>query len=146
VRYFIILMLGITHAFVGAGVLVGANSTEPLWSVMWPDPMVNTQMTYTIDTLTLTFMQRTAAWLMKFWIYLVIAMLAAFAVSFFFSANTIIYVLMRKEVDATEIDDVYLEQIEDEFADASEPSAATSATGESPAPMQNADPGAPPNA
>ena len=38
--------------------------------------------------------------------------------SFYFSANTIIYFLMRHEVDATEMDDVYLEQADDEFAEA----------------------------
>jgi hypothetical protein len=44
-------------------------------------------------------------------------MLGAFAISFYFSANTIIYYLMRREVDATELDDVYLEQSEEDFGD-----------------------------
>ena len=42
-------------------------------------------------------------------------MLGAFAISFYFTANTIIYYLMRHEVDATELDDVYLEQSEEDF-------------------------------
>jgi hypothetical protein len=44
-------------------------------------------------------------------------MLGAFAISFYFSANTIIYVLMRHEVDATELDDVYLEQTDEDFGE-----------------------------
>src|SRR3989440_5840949 len=51
------------------------------------------------------------------WVYLAIGLLGAFAISFYFSANTIIYFLMRHEVDATELDDVYLEQSDDEFAE-----------------------------
>ena len=50
-------------------------------------------------------------------------MLGAFAISFYFSANTIIYYLMRREVDATELDDVYLEQSEEDFGDTPPPPA-----------------------
>ena len=39
-------------------------------------------------------------------------------ISFYFSANTIIYYLMRREVDATEMDDVYVEETEDDFTEA----------------------------
>jgi hypothetical protein len=58
-------------------------------------------------------------------------MLGAFAISFYFSANTIIYYLMRREVDATELDDVYLEQSEEDFGDTAPvatPAAATAVT------------------
>ena len=55
-------------------------------------------------------------------------MLGAFAISFYFTANTIIYYLMRHEVDATELDDVYLEQSEEDFADATAPPATATAT------------------
>jgi hypothetical protein len=61
-------------------------------------------------------------------------MLGAFAISFYFSANTIIYMLMRHEVDATELDDVYLEQTEEDFGDLSAPSqTAPAAAPEAPA-------------
>ena len=48
--------------------------------------------------------------------------------SFYFSANTIIYFLMRHEVDATELDDVYLEQADDEFAETAPTMAVTTTT------------------
>ena len=48
--------------------------------------------------------------------------------SFYFSANTIIYFLMRHEVDATELDDVYLEQADDEFAETAPTMTVTSTT------------------
>ena len=62
-----------------------------------------------------------------------IGLLGAFAISFYFSANTIIYYLMRREVDATELDDVYVEQSEDEFGDARGTRPGGAATGRPPA-------------
>ena len=38
-------------------------------------------------------------------------------ISFYFSANTIIYYLMRREVDATELDDVYVEETDEDFGE-----------------------------
>jgi hypothetical protein len=122
VRMFVWLMLTLTHHFVGVGMFARAPSTEPLWSVMWRAPgSPPGRLSYQIDWLTLNWHQSIAAFFVAFWVYLVIAMLGAFAISFYFSANTIIYFLMRNEVDATEMDDVYLEQSEEDFADATAP-------------------------
>ena len=70
-----------------------------------------------IDFLTLSSGQSLGAFLISFWVNLVIAILGAFAISFYFSANTIIYYLMRQEADTTALDDVYLEQMDDEIVD-----------------------------
>jgi hypothetical protein len=117
VRLFIYLMLVLTHKFVSLGFLYHADSTAPLWSIMWPNPTTAARLSYDIDFLTLGVGQDIGAFLVAFWVYLVISILGAFAISFYFSANTIIYYLMRREVDATELDDVYLEQVDDEFAE-----------------------------
>ena len=117
VRLFIQLMLIMTHKFVGLGIYTHADSTAPLWPTMWPSPTSGARLSYEIDFLALDVGSHVGAFLISFWVYLVIAILGAFAISFYFSANTIIYYLMRREVDATELDDVYLEQIDDEFAD-----------------------------
>jgi hypothetical protein len=139
VRFFIFLMLVLAHKFGGLAVVTSAPSTAPLWSSLWPDPSTSGRLSYEIDTLSLTFAQEIGARLIWLWVYLIIAMLGAFTVSFYFSANTIIYYLMRREVDATDLDDVYLEQIDDEFADpivadapAPEPAANKSAAGATP--------------
>jgi hypothetical protein len=126
VRLFIFLMLSLTHHFVGAGMWADAPSMESLWPVMWPGP--TERLSYDIDFLTLRWDQDIAASLLAFWIYLAVGMLGAFAISFYFTANTIIYYLMRHEVDATELDDVYLEQSEEDFADATAPPATATAT------------------
>jgi hypothetical protein len=80
---------------------------------------------YEVDALGLGGGSSLAAFLVAFWSYLLISMLGAFAISFYFSVNTIIYYLMRREVDATEMDDVYLEQPEEEFAETTPSAAAT---------------------
>jgi hypothetical protein len=72
------------------------------------------------------------------WIFVVVGFVAAFVVSFFYSASTLAYCLLRREVDATDLEDVYFEEqapLEAEFgstAEASEGQAESS--DESPAP------------
>ena len=49
-----------------------------------------------------------AAFLVYLVTLLVIGLLVAFITSFYFSANTIIYSLMRNKVDDTALDDIYI--------------------------------------
>jgi hypothetical protein len=123
VRYFLKLILSLTHYFVGMGIFRDADNTKPLWTTIWPDPLLAPRLSFTPDYLTLAGGQDIGAFLVWMWVCLCIAMLGAFAISFYFSANTIIYMLMRHEVDATELDDVYLEQSEEDFGDLSAPPA-----------------------
>jgi hypothetical protein len=125
VRLFVGLMLALTHQFVDVGHFAEAPSAEPLWQTMWVGPAE--RLSYDIDFLTLRGDQDLAAALVAFWVYLVIAMIGAFVISFYFSANTIIYYLMRREVDATEPDDVYLEQSDEDFGEPIPHQAETSA-------------------
>src|SRR5205823_2792429 len=113
---------------VGAGMFALAPSSDALWTVMWRGPSAPPgRLSYDIDFLSLRWYQDLAAFLVAFWVYLVVGMLGAYAISFYFSANSIIYFLMRHEVDATEMDDVYLEQSEEDFADATAPPATVTA-------------------
>jgi hypothetical protein len=128
VRLFLTIMLTLTHHFVGAGMFkdVAGNVPIDLWNTMWPAPS-SQQLPYNIDALSLSGAQWLGAFLVSMWVYLAIGLLGAFAISFYFSANTIIYFLMRREVDATELDDVYLEQSEEDFADTNPPTMAPTA-------------------
>jgi hypothetical protein len=128
VRLFIHLMLALTHGFVGGGSWADTPSGAPLWQTMWPGP--GARLSYDIDFMTLRWDQDIAAALVAFWVYLVVGTLGAYAISFYFSANTIIYYLMRQEVDATELDDVYLDESDDDFSADAMTSGAT--TGEAP--------------
>lgn len=55
-----------------------------------------------------------AAVLVSGWIHLVFLAIVGFAYSYFWSASTIIYLLLRRAVDETEMEEVYLEAEEDE--------------------------------
>ena len=76
------------------------------------------------------------------WIWLVFVMIIGFGYSYFWSAGTIIYLLMRRKVDDTELDEVYLEEDESEEAYSTsapvEPAPAASGTPESPLTMVEA--------
>jgi hypothetical protein len=56
------------------------------------------------------------AFLVAVWVYLFFLMILGFAYSYFWTAGTIIYLLMRRDVDDTEVDEVYLEEDEAESA------------------------------
>jgi hypothetical protein len=62
----------------------------------------------------MTWYNHLGAIMVSIWLYLVFLMVVGFAYSFYWSVNTIIYLLMRRIVDDTEIDEIYLE---DEEAD-----------------------------
>lgn len=94
-----------------------------------------------------------AACLVFLWVTLIVALLYAFAASFWMCGSTIIYYLLRREVDATDYEDVYLEEDEEQddgpmdLGDPSAPLPATPAPSPSPAPSElegGRAPGAPP--
>ncbi len=57
----------------------------------------------------------------KAWIYGLWGLVAACLVGYFYSASSVIYVLLRKEVDLTDIEDVYLEEGQSEEGTATTP-------------------------
>ena len=81
-----------------------------------------------------------AAYLFAFWVWAVLGVMMAFLVSFFFCSQTVIYFLLRKSVDATDIEEVYMEEsdeeelpVEHEVEDTQEtPAAETDEPGEEP--------------
>jgi hypothetical protein len=115
VRMFIWLTLVLTHHFVGMGMFVGANNGTYLLDAMWPGPTNTGRLSFSADYQALSAGQSIGAFFVNCWVMLFVSFLGAFAISLYFSANTIIYYLMRSEVDSTELDDVYLEQSEEEL-------------------------------
>jgi hypothetical protein len=59
--------------------------------------------------------EASAQHLFEFWIWIVMALAASFVISFFFTSQTIIYFLMRKAVDATDVEEVYMEEADEEL-------------------------------
>jgi hypothetical protein len=115
VHMFIWLTLVLTHKFVSMGNFYLADNNADLFNTMWPNPLDQGRLSYTPDYSALNFGARVGAFFMNCWVMFLVSILGAFAISLYFSANTIIYYLMRQEVDSTELDDVYLEQSEEEM-------------------------------
>lgn len=96
-------------------------------------------------------LQSLAGYIYAFWYSLVAGMVFAYGLSYFFSAQTIIYFLLRKKVDGIEVNEVYEEKEElpsnlpPEAPQASAPVAATSpaAAPAAPAPPSEQAPPAP---
>jgi hypothetical protein len=90
------------------------------------------------------------AWLAAFWLRLLFCLVVGFAYSYFWSASTIIYYLLRRDVDNTEIQEVFLEDEGEEFdlregeTSASEPAAAPAVVGSGSEPPPHEPPAGPP--
>ena len=87
----------------------------------WRGPQGPFELAPPIDYFNLTFAEKSTAFLLSFWLYLFVSLLAAYLLSFFVSSGTITYYLLRRDVDATPTDDVYLDPDDvgetDEFDD-----------------------------
>lgn len=102
VRFFAFLLLLVTHLSLQFGIL-GDNSKlaaiwvgPSFWDLYGPE-----------SSITATWTQSFAAFLVHLCLLAVIGLVVSFVISFYFSANTIIYVLMRNRVDNTALDDIY---------------------------------------
>ena len=110
VRFFAFLMLKLTHMGVSKAVWADGNmGLMDTFNTMWSGPRLDS-LHGGIDWSVCYGAQALGAWIIAFWVYVVIGFVIAFLVSFFFSANTVIYYLLRNRVDATDMDDVYVEE------------------------------------
>src|SRR6185503_5532350 len=116
VRLFIFLTLKFTQVFVGLWCFTHSDSGQYTWAAMYPGSSYF-HLPYDLNGLSLSFGERLGGFFVTVWVYILITLLGAYLVSFYFSSSTIIYYLMRREVDATELDDVYVEQSDDDFAE-----------------------------
>jgi hypothetical protein len=64
----------------------------------------------------LTGWNKFAAGMVAFWLYLVFLVIIGFGYALFWSLMTVIYFLLRRNVDAAELDEVYLEEDEHDLA------------------------------
>ncbi len=98
----IYMCLAVTHHFVGTWV------GQAHFQALMPLPQLG-NLSYDVDWSRLGASGTIAAALIKLWASLLIAILGAYAVSYYFSANTWIYLLLRHAVDDTGFDDVHLD-------------------------------------
>jgi len=107
VRFFAFLLLCASRWFLQLGVWVDSSSKEvnKLASI-WPEPTF-VDLYNSSGLTTANWSESFAAFLVYLVSLLVIGLVVSFVISFCFSANTIIYSLMRKQVDNTALDDIY---------------------------------------
>lgn len=117
-RFMVFLTLSLLHTFLTLWTHDTAPDGTASLANAWQGPIGLFNLYQPIDTFSLTFSESIAAWAITFWAYLFVALLGAYLLSFFVSANTIAYYLLRYDVDAADIDDVYLEPTEEDFEDA----------------------------
>jgi hypothetical protein len=113
VRFFAFLVLKLTHMSVAAGIgRPGAGSYGLIdkFTSMWPAPQLFGSLHGGFDWAACQGAQTFGAFVIGLWVYVIVGFVAAFLVSFFFSANTVIYYLLRNRVDSTDMDDVYVEE------------------------------------
>jgi hypothetical protein len=74
--------------------------------VLWPAPTLDNLMSCAPSE-AMSMPESIGAWFVWFWTMLVAATVLAFLLSFCSSAKTVIYFLLRRRIDATDLDDVY---------------------------------------
>ncbi len=116
VRLFVFLALASTHFFLKWGVFSGGQRLGPgadMLDVLWAAPTFdNLWGSYNWDAM--TYAEPAGAWIIGVWVFLLAAVVGAYLVTFFASSSTIIYLLLRRKVDATDLDDVYVEEAEEQ--------------------------------
>lgn len=115
VRLCAFVLLALVHYFVGCFVFGDAGR---MWNQIWPGPKEYARLAYQPAWHTMGTSGDVAAGVVSLWVYLVIALVGAYVVSYYFSASTIIYLLMRRKVDATDMDAVYLEPADEKVPEA----------------------------
>ncbi|MHC4144736.1 MAG: hypothetical protein ACYSWW_18850 [Planctomycetota bacterium] len=106
VRFFAFLLLCITRYFLQFGVWVDSSSAgADKLSAIWPAPKFM-DLLGSSQNLALSWTESLAAFLIRLFLLVVLGLVVSFIISFYFSANTIIYSLMRNRVDNTALEDI----------------------------------------
>ena len=105
-RFFAFLLLLSTYWFLQLGVWVDNSKAVNKLTAIWPEPSF-THLRGSSALAAANWSESLAGFLVYLVLLVVIGLLASFIISFYFSANTIIYSLMRNKVDGTGLEDIY---------------------------------------
>ena len=115
VRVFAWLLLLSVYAAAGMGMNVddssvtGSMDLRGKLEAIWPAPTLG-DLQPSVNWITLNWSECFGAAVIWIWVALVSGLVLAFVLSFFYSVNTVIYCLLRKQVDDTDLEDIYVEQ------------------------------------
>ena len=118
VRLFIFITLTVTHYFLGWGMLGdawvfgGGKTLGPdadKLDVLWAPPTFDS-LWGSFNWQAMSGWESVGAFMIGAWVFLAAAVVGAYLISFFASSSTVIYLLLRRNVDATDMDEVYVEE------------------------------------
>ncbi len=133
VRLVAVLTMKLSYSFVGWGMNIfhsakaaDVHKLDVMWQMpAWTDlpllPMAGVRWWGTFFNAPMRWSEWLFTWPMAFWAYILVGLVGAFVVSFFFCGSTQMYFLLRREVDATDFEEVYYEEPEEEPTPAPEP-------------------------
>jgi hypothetical protein len=110
------LTLYIAHAGVGMFAFAwGNNTATPKLERLWATPTLDAPWPHPgLSDLSGQGAEGLATYAFQFWVWVVLGLAVAFLFSFFFTSQTVIYFLLRKSVEAREIEEVHMEESEEE--------------------------------
>ena len=106
VRFFAFLLLWFTQRFLRLGIWAENSEGVNKLTAIWSEPSFMKLSGAPVPAAT-TWSETAGAFLVQLSLWLVFGLILSVIVSFYFSANTIIYSLMRRKVDNTALDDIY---------------------------------------
>ncbi|MBN1787906.1 MAG: hypothetical protein JW806_05865 [Sedimentisphaerales bacterium] len=109
-RFFVFLMLTAGRWFLYISIWKNAAKAEQMnkLDVIWPKPEFFSLLGSGAE-IAKSRTESFAEWLINLQVLVIAGVVIAFAVSFYFSASTIIYCLLRKGIDQTPLDSVFIE-------------------------------------
>ena len=114
VRFFAFLLLWITRWLLQLGLWVDNGSKEVnKLAAIWPKPELRYLVRFSPPA-EANWTEWAAAFLVYLSLLVIVGLVVSFIISFYLSANTIIYSLMRNKVDNTAFEDIYMQFDESE--------------------------------
>jgi len=119
-RLFVFLVLIVTYVLLYLGFSCRVGGPEKLASI-WPRPEF-LNLIGTSAEVSMNWSQSISSFLIHLTALFIVGLVVAFVISFYFSASTIIYALMRDSVDKVPIDEIYvqLDELRDETTSSNE--------------------------
>jgi len=106
VRLFAFLLLLVTRSILSLGVWTENSNGVNKLTAIWPEPRFM-DLLGTSGPAATSGTESVAAFLVQLFLCLVVGLVVSVIITFYFSANTIIYSLMRNKVDNTALEDIY---------------------------------------
>lgn len=110
VSFALFLLLAATHLFMGWGMTFfghvhGWYSGQSKLNAIWPAPVFG-HLSPCINWWAMSGSEFLGAQALYFWLFLAISLIGAYAISYFFCANSAIYLLIRRHVDGQSPDEI----------------------------------------